>query len=210
MDAPTETPATSASASPGPKISQTPTVSTASPITTGTNHRVIRSTSACTGSLAPCASSTIAMMRDSTVSAPTCVTRITSAPVPFTVPPVTASPGALATGSASPVSIASSTADCPSTTVPSSGMRSPGRIISRSPGRICAIGVGVKPSGVCRRAVLGCKPTSPAIAAPARPRARASITRPSRISTTITAAASKYTARAAAGSRPGAKVATVE
>ena len=40
------------------------------------------------------------------------------------------------------------------------------------------------------RATLGCKPTSRAIAVPARPRARASSARPKRISVTITAAAS--------------------
>ena len=46
-----------------------------------------------------CASATMAMMRARTVDAPTARTSITSPPVPFTVPPVSASPGALGTGS---------------------------------------------------------------------------------------------------------------
>ena len=65
----TETPATSACAMPCPNASQTARVSAANPITTGTNHKVTRSTSACTGSLPPCASATSAMMRASTVAA---------------------------------------------------------------------------------------------------------------------------------------------
>ena len=106
----TETPATSAwvRTGAGPSSSQTATVKSAIAITTGTKIRTTRSASACTGSLAPCAVSTIATMRASTVSCPTAVARKLSAPAPLTVPPTILSPGPLATGSASPVIMDSS------------------------------------------------------------------------------------------------------
>ena len=72
-----------------------------------------------------------AMMRASTVAAPTCSTCITKAPVPFTVPPVSRSPSVFSCGKGSPVSIAQSTAEWPLITTPSAGIRSPGRICTR-------------------------------------------------------------------------------
>ena len=193
----------------GPKIIQTAKVTTASPITTGTNHSVMRSTKACTGSFPPCASATMLIMRDKTVAEPVARTSITMAPVPFTVPPVSGSPTALATGKASPVSMDSSTVDWPVATTPSTAMRSPGRICTRSPAIRAEIGTS-SGSGDSRRAVRGCSATSRAIAAPARPRARASRLRPIRISVTITAAASKYTARLPSGIMAGQKTTKVE
>ena len=93
----------------GPKTSQTRKVSAAASITAGTNHIVTRSTSAWIGSLPPCACSTSRMICDSMVSPPTAVARKAKAPVWFTVPPTTAAPAVLATGTGSPVTMDSST-----------------------------------------------------------------------------------------------------
>ena len=97
------------SAGAGPKASQTRNVSSATPITTGTNHNVTLSTSAWIGSLEPCASSTMRMIRESTVASPTAVARKASAPFWLTVPPTTALPAVFATGTGSPVIMDSST-----------------------------------------------------------------------------------------------------
>ena len=56
-----------------------------------------------------------------------------SCPVWLSVPPITLSPGSLATGIDSPVTIDSSTVERPSITSPSTGTFSPGRTRSRSP-----------------------------------------------------------------------------
>ena len=106
----TETPATSAwvSAGEGPKIIHATKVSAAAAITAGTNQITTLSARAWIGSLAPCASSTMAMMRASMVSRPTAVARKLSALAPFTVPPTTVSPGPLPTGTGSPVIMLSS------------------------------------------------------------------------------------------------------
>ena len=61
-----------------------------SPCTAGTKTAEIRSARAWIGALEPCASSTMRMIRDSTVSRPTRVTRKTRDPLPLSVPPVTA------------------------------------------------------------------------------------------------------------------------
>ena len=62
-------------------------------------------------------------MRDSIVSAPTLSARITKLPVPLTVPPITRAPGAFSTGMDSPVTMDSSIALVPSSTLPSTGTR---------------------------------------------------------------------------------------
>ncbi len=59
--------------------------------------------------------------------------RTVSVPVMFRVAPVTRSPGPFSTGTDSPLSIDSSTALAPSTTTPSTAIRSPGRTRTRSP-----------------------------------------------------------------------------
>ena len=69
------------------------------------------------------------------------------------------------------------------------------------------------PSSRIRRAVFGASPSKALIAAEVFERARSSSSCPSRVSDTITAAASKYTAtwpslRNESGNRPGATVAT--
>src|SRR5207249_4341515 len=68
------------------------------------------------------------------------VARIRSVPDPLSVAPITVSPECFSTGTGSPVSIDSSTADDPSITTPSTGIRSPGRTRSTSPARTCSSG----------------------------------------------------------------------
>src|SRR5205823_5257214 len=83
------------------------------------------------------------------------------------VPPVTAEPVCLATGIGSPVSIDSSTELEPSSTTPSTGTVSPGRIRSRSPFAIDSIGTSSSaPDPAMRRAVFGASARSARIAAP--------------------------------------------
>ena len=73
----TDTPDTSANpkAGSGPKTNHVNTVTTVNPMTIGTNTLVIRSTSDWIGSLVPWASSTMRMIWDNTISAPTAVAR---------------------------------------------------------------------------------------------------------------------------------------
>ena len=139
-----------------------------------------------------CASATICTMRASIVSRPTFSARITNPPRPFTVPPITWAPGAFSTGSDSPVTIDSSTALAPSSTVPSTGTRSPGRTRSRSPACTrSSVTSSSPPSARSRRAVFGARSSSARMAPPVRSRARSSSTCPSSTSTVMTAAASK-------------------
>ena len=89
------------------------------------------------------ASSTIDTIRAMTVSCAARVTRTRSAPVPLRVPANTSSPAVLATGNGSPVIEAWSTSLVPSTTSPSTPMRSPGRTSRTSP--ISAVLAGSSP-----------------------------------------------------------------
>jgi hypothetical protein len=73
----------------GPASDHTANVAIAIRTTAGTNQAATRSTSRWIGARLRCASATIATIRDSSVSAPTFSARITSAPVPFTVAPIT-------------------------------------------------------------------------------------------------------------------------
>lgn len=113
--------------------SQTPNVATATRMTTGTNTAEIRSASRCASALPFCASSASRAIRASCVSAPIRVASTTRRPPAFTVAPVTASPTVTSTGTDSPVSMDASTAEDPSTTVPSEANFSPGRTTKRSP-----------------------------------------------------------------------------
>ena len=117
----------SAASSPAPMASQPARVTSATTSTTGTKMADTWSTSRWMGALAAWASSTSRMIWASTVSAPTAVTAITMRPSPLIEPPVSAAPTSRATGRGSPVSMDSSTCVWPSCTVPSTGMRSPGR-----------------------------------------------------------------------------------
>ena len=102
-------------------------------ITAGTNHAETLSASFWMGARDRWASPTSFTIWARSVSAPTRRASTIKAPLPFTVPPVTASPAVFSAGIGSPVTIASSTALVPSTTTPSTGTVSPGRTRSRSP-----------------------------------------------------------------------------
>ena len=117
----------------GPNASQTPNVSTATPTTAGTNHKANLSAWRWTGALVACACRTRSMIRASAVCAPTLVVRKRNVPVVFMVAAMTASPARFSTGTLSPVNRDSSTSETPSSTTPSTGIRSPGRTSTRSP-----------------------------------------------------------------------------
>ena len=175
----------------GPKMDQTINVTIAMTITAGTNQEETRSTSRWIGARERCAAATICTICDSRVSSPTCVACMTNEPVPFTVPPVTRSSLVFSTGTGSPVTIDSSTEERPSSTVPSTGIFSPGRTRSRSPAPTSARSTSSSlPSPAIRRAVGGESSSSARIAPDVALRARSSRTWPRRTSVTITAAAS--------------------
>ena len=119
---------------------QPSSVTKARPITTGTNTALTRSTSRWIGAFLACADSTSRTMRASVDSAPTALARTSNGPLPLTEPPITCAPTATATGRLSPVTSDASTSLLPSTTRPSTAMRSPGRTTTSSPTATCAIG----------------------------------------------------------------------
>ena len=176
----------------GPKTAQAMNVMTATRTTAGTKYAETTSARRWIGARVRRASLTMRTIWASTVSAPTRSARMTRPPVPLTVPPITRSPGPFSTGIGSPLIIDSSTALEPSTTTPSTGIFSPGRTRSRSPGTTCSSGTSSsRPSSRSRRAVLGARPSKARMALPVWRRARSSSTCPSRTSVTITAAGSK-------------------
>ena len=89
--------------------------------TTGTNTLLTRSPMRWMSARLFCARSTAAMMCASAVLSPVAVTRTVRRPLMFAVPAKTFAPGSFSTGNDSPVSIASFTAEFPSTTTPSVG-----------------------------------------------------------------------------------------
>ena len=126
------------------------------------------------------------------VSSPTFLAFMINIPFLFSVPPVTNSPMVFSTGMASPVIILSSTEDCPSVMMPSTGMASPGRTRSTSPSIIFSSGASYSsPFSNTRRAVFGDKSRSALIASPVRSRARNSKTCPTKTSAMMTTDASK-------------------
>ncbi|CFE03918.1 Uncharacterised protein [Bordetella pertussis] len=162
------------SAGSGPNTNQMAKVARATAMTAGTNHMVMRSTSAWMGSLEPWACSTMRMICASTVSPPTLVARSASAPFWLTVPPTTSAPGCFSTGTGSPLIMDSSTKLVPSVTWPSTGTRSPGRTSTTSPAATCAIGTSTVAPSRRTRAVLACRPIRRLIASEVLPLARAS------------------------------------
>ena len=111
----------SVSAGAGPTTNQTVKVAIAMTITTGTKYAGAASASRWIGAFEACAAWTILMICVSMVSAPTLAARTRREPVVLTVAPMTVSPACLVTGMGSPVTIDSSTADCPDRTVASMG-----------------------------------------------------------------------------------------
>ena len=125
--------------------------------TAGTNRADTRSASRCTGAFDPCAAATCRTIAASSVDAPTAVASQRSGPDSLTVPASTASPGAFATGSLSPVSIASFTDDSPASTRPSTATLSPARTTKTSPTRTDASGTSRVSPSRSRSTVAGCK-----------------------------------------------------
>ena len=151
-----------------PAPSHPPRVATAMAMTMGTNTPEIRSARRWTSALPDCASSTIFAICASCVSEPTRVASMTSRPDALTVAPVTSSPGATSTGTDSPVSIDSSTADLPSTTRPSVAIFSPGRTTKRSPTFSCDAGTSCSVPSESRRTSLAPRSSMARRASPAR------------------------------------------
>ena len=91
------------------------------------------------------------------------------------VPPVTASPGPVSTGTGSPVIMLRSTADAPDSTSPSAAIFSPGRTTNVSPRRSCPAGTRrSRPSAPSTQTSLAAASASLRIAPAAEVRARAS------------------------------------
>ena len=125
--------------------------------TTGTNQLDTASANRWIGALSPWASSTMRTICESTVSLPTLVASTISLPLILMVAPVTSAPEVFSTGRDSPVTKASSTAEEPSTTMPSTGIFSPGRTTTRSPTLIWLAGTSTSLSSTRRRARSACK-----------------------------------------------------
>ena len=185
-------------------------MATATRTTAGTNQPATWSTAFCTGGFVAWAARTISTMRARTVSEPTRVASIVKEPVPFTVPPVTESPGNLGAGTGSPVSIDSSTSLSPATTRPSRGTRPPGRTRSKSPGSTSATGTVSGLPSTSRSAVSGTSLKRLRRARAVFPRALDSSAWPSATSVITTATAAKKGRPAPAGKSWGAKVAVAE
>ncbi len=141
----------------GARKYQATKVTRASTRTTGTKIPATRSANFWIGALLPWACCTRRTICCSTVSLPTLVARMRKEPVLFSVAPITGSPGLRTTGSGSPVSMLSSTADEPSMTTPSTGTFSPGRTRTTSPTRTSSIGSSPSLPSRSTRAVRGCK-----------------------------------------------------
>ena len=160
--------------------------------TAGTNHPATTSARRWIGARLRCASATIRTICESTVSSPTFVATMMKPPVPFTVPPITVSPGPFSTGIGSPLIIDSSMLLLPSCTSPSTGILSPGRTRRRSPSETSSSESSSSlPSSAMRRAVGGASSSSARMAPEVWLRALSSSTCPSSTSVVITAAASK-------------------
>ena len=141
-------------------------------MTIGTKTPATRSASRWTGALPVCAAVTSRAICASAVSAPTLVARTTSRPPALTVAPATSAPGPTSTGTDSPVSRLMSTAERPSSTMPSVATFSPGRTRKSSPTCELPRSAIVRPSS----SVTSLAPSSSSAfsAAPARRLARAS------------------------------------
>ena len=137
----TEMPRASAKENSRPSSSQTIVVTSAMEMTAGTNTPATLSAVLAIGAFVAAASETMRMIWLSVVSSPTRVASQRRKPEQLTVAAETPSPGALSTGTLSPVSAASLTALAPSSTTPSTGMLWPGRTTNTSPLRTCAAGI---------------------------------------------------------------------
>jgi hypothetical protein len=188
----TDTAAVTACSTAAPESVHSAKVTAATETTTGTNTAATRSTRRWIGALPPCAAATRATMRESVVSAPIRVASTRIRPEPLIAPAVTASPLPFVTGRLSPVIRESSVSVSPSTTTPSTGMRSPGLTSATSPTRTRAIGRIVPTPKRSIRALSGLRAIRARIAAVAPRFARSSSHLPNRTRVMIRAEASKY------------------
>ncbi len=129
----TEIPLASAKPIPCPAKSHTIVVTTAMPMTAGTNTPDTLSATFAMGAFVAAASLTIWIICDNVVSSPTLVASHFKYPDWFSVAADTLSPASLSAGMLSPVRAASFTALLPSSTIPSTGIFSPGRTTNMSP-----------------------------------------------------------------------------
>ncbi len=188
----TRTATAAVTAVPGaPARAQAMRTARARPMTIGTNTEEMRSARRWTAALEACASSTMRAIWASWVSAPTRVARTTRRPEALTVAPVTVSPTVASTGTDSPVSIDSSTAEAPETTVPSVAIFSPGRTTNSSP--TASSPTGTRTSRPSLRTATSLAPSSIRArrAAPAWRLERCSRKRPSSTKAVTPAAASR-------------------
>ncbi len=109
-------------------------------MTAGVYRAAKRSTIASAGARVACASSTRWTILAMVLSAAVAVVRTRSVPPSRMEPANTGSPGPLVTGIGSPVMAASFAAATPSSTTPSTAMRSPGRATTVSPTAMSAAG----------------------------------------------------------------------
>ncbi len=167
-------------------------VTRAKTIMVGTKTAATWSASRWMGALEPWAWRTSLTIWARAVSTPTPVARTLSNPCWLTVAPNTLAPVALSIGMDSPVSIASSTAEAPDTTTPSTGSRSPGLTTTTWPDRTVLAGRSrTWPSSPSTWASLGARSMSLRMAAEVWPLARTSKSLPSLIRVMITALVSK-------------------
>ena len=126
------------------------------------------------------------------MSVPTLVALNSILPFLFILPPIILSSAFLPTGMLSPVSIDSSTLVCPFTTIPSTGIFSPGFTRIISPAFISSIRTSCGSPSFIITAFFGCKPINFFIAEEVFPFVLASRNFPRRIRVIITPADSKY------------------
>ena len=181
----------SASAKPAPSSSQTASVTSAMPMTTGTNTPLTRSASREIGAFEFAAASTSLTILLSAVSSPTFVARKRKLPEVLIVAPTTSSPTPSSTGRLSPVSMDWSSAPCPSRITPSVGTVWPSRTITMSPAFRSLASISTSAPSRTTVARCGARSSRREIASEVRPFARASRYLPTEISVTIIAADSK-------------------
>ena len=135
---------------------QASVVITASVSTTNTKRPATLSTRRSIAALRVDSSSTWRTSAPTRVASPTAVAVRSIGAPRLVVPAQTASPTPMARGRDSPVRIAASTLERPSTTTPSTGIASPARTRRRSPTATASIGTSVTaPSAPTRRARRG-------------------------------------------------------
>ncbi len=156
-------------------------------MTAGTNHAETLSAYLWMGAFEAWASSTRRMICDSAVSLPTLSARTLREPFLLIEPPMTAAPAILSIGMLSPVSMLSSTADSPSTTMPSVAIFSPGRTTKTSPTMTSSTGTSTSFPSRITLAVLAWRSISLRMASDVRPFAFASRYFPNRMSDMIIA-----------------------